>query len=127
MEVSRRRILIKHLEPARPLRRCAQVEAEPQISAASCSQTLTEQEIKVDIEQFFKIVNLHKQNKARISYTRDFLIHLASSPEAKKKPQYLPEHPIVLSEARNPGQLELGSMRWTGGKYDVEAERLYSQ
>lgn len=35
----------------------------------------------------------------RISYTRDFLIALASCPEARKKPEFLPEHPIVLTEA----------------------------
>uniref|UniRef100_A0A668ULQ7 Uncharacterized protein n=1 Tax=Oreochromis aureus TaxID=47969 RepID=A0A668ULQ7_OREAU len=35
----------------------------------------------------------------RISYTRDFLIGLASCPEARKKPEFLPDHPIVLSEA----------------------------
>lgn len=35
----------------------------------------------------------------RICYTRDFLIGLARCPEAKKKPEFLPEHPIVLTEA----------------------------
>lgn len=35
----------------------------------------------------------------RISYTRDFLIGLASCPEARKKPEFLPEHPIVLTKA----------------------------
>uniref|UniRef100_A0A8C6MGW8 Uncharacterized protein n=1 Tax=Nothobranchius furzeri TaxID=105023 RepID=A0A8C6MGW8_NOTFU len=63
MEVSRKRLFLKHLEPARPLRRHAQLDV------------------------------------ARISYTRGFLIDLASSPEAKKRPEHLPEHPIVLTEA----------------------------
>lgn len=32
----------------------------------------------------------------RISYSRDFLIKLANSPMAKKKPDFLPDHPVVL-------------------------------
>ncbi|CAG6015542.1 unnamed protein product [Menidia menidia] len=86
MEVSRRRTLLKHLEPARPLRRF----------------------IHEDI--------------ARISYTRDFLIGLASCPEAKKKPEYLPEHPIVLLEARDPRQLELRENIWNGPQGDMNMD-----
>ncbi|KAM6909669.1 uncharacterized protein C8orf88 homolog [Xenentodon cancila] len=103
MEISRRRVLLKHLEPARPLRRCIHVDTN------------------VDIENFYKIVNLHTQKKARISYTRDFLIGLASCSEAKKKPEYLPEHPIVLSKARDPWHLGLGEMRDNGEKGDMVA------
>ncbi|TMS11379.1 Uncharacterized protein E3U43_020372 [Larimichthys crocea] len=108
MEVSRRRILQKHLEPARPLRRCLHVDIEPNINAATCMRALMEemdQETNVGIEQFYKIVNLHKQKNGRISYSRDFLIGLANCPEARKKPEFLPEHPIVLTEARDLGQL----------------------
>lgn len=32
----------------------------------------------------------------RICYTRDFLIKMANCPMAKKKPEFLPDHPIVL-------------------------------
>uniref|UniRef100_A0A3B5Q2P0 Uncharacterized protein n=1 Tax=Xiphophorus maculatus TaxID=8083 RepID=A0A3B5Q2P0_XIPMA len=70
MEVSSRRVLLRHLEPARPLRRC----------------------VHVNILFSFVLVE-------RISYTRDFLIGLAGCPEAKKRPEYLPDHPIVLPEA----------------------------
>ncbi|XP_041842880.1 uncharacterized protein C8orf88 homolog isoform X2 [Melanotaenia boesemani] len=115
MEVSRRRVLPKHLEPARPLRRLHH-DVEPIVNTAACAHTLKEQETNGGIEQFYKIVNLCRPNKARISYTRDFLIRLASCPQAKKKPEYLPEHPIVLCEARDPGQLELGEIRWNCGK-----------
>ncbi|XP_071771940.1 uncharacterized protein C8orf88 homolog [Centroberyx gerrardi] len=106
MEVSRRRILQKHLEPARPLRRCNHIDQEPKRNAETCAQALMEaenQETTIDVEQFYKIVHLHKQKEGRISYTRDFLIELASSPVAKRKPEYLPEHPIVLEKARDPG------------------------
>ncbi|XP_073341578.1 uncharacterized protein C8orf88 homolog [Pagrus major] len=109
MEVSRRRVLQKHLEPARPLRRCLHVVIEPNVNAATCAQALMEeehQETNVGIEQFYKIVNMHKQKEGRISYTRDVLIALANCPEARKKPEFLPEHPIVLTEARDVGDLK---------------------
>ncbi|XP_059194681.1 uncharacterized protein C8orf88 homolog [Centropristis striata] len=125
MEVSRRRILQKHLEPARPLRRCLHIDNEPKINAATCAQSLMEeedQETNIGIEQFYKIVNLHKKKEGRISYTRDFLIGLASCPEARKKPEFLPVHPIVLMEARD----RLYEMTWTGVKEEMVAERLHS-
>uniref|UniRef100_A0A3B3CU38 Uncharacterized protein n=1 Tax=Oryzias melastigma TaxID=30732 RepID=A0A3B3CU38_ORYME len=102
MEVSRRRMIHKHLQPTRPLRR-------------------------FDVEQLYSNVSLHEQKKGRtpnmqtifyrrififtqyicvlcifigrISYSREFLMGLASCPEAKIKPPFLPENPIVLSQA----------------------------
>ncbi|XP_061531749.1 uncharacterized protein C8orf88 homolog isoform X1 [Phycodurus eques] len=100
MEVSRRQIQ-KHLEPARPLRRLLRVD-EPTLNAASCTQALNDivdQTTNIEIEQFCKIVNL-QEKKARVSYTRDFLIGLASSPAAMKKPECLPDHPVVLPSAQ---------------------------
>ncbi|KPP77982.1 hypothetical protein Z043_102557, partial [Scleropages formosus] len=61
VELSKRRIGNKHLQPARPLRR-----------------------LNADLE--------------RISYSREFLIKLASSPIAKRKPDFLPDHPVVLEK-----------------------------
>uniref|UniRef100_A0A8D3BCT6 Uncharacterized protein n=1 Tax=Scophthalmus maximus TaxID=52904 RepID=A0A8D3BCT6_SCOMX len=122
MEVSRRRSLPKHLEPARPLRRCFHIGIEPKINAATCAQALVEEvdsQTNIGIEQFLKIFNLEKQREGRISYTRDFLIALASCPEARKKPEFLPEHPIVLTEAREPADLRLHEMRWTGEKEEM--------
>ncbi|XP_063342118.1 uncharacterized protein C8orf88 homolog isoform X2 [Pelmatolapia mariae] len=174
MEVSRRRILQKHLEPARPLRRCIPANIDPPVNPAAHVQVLMDQETNIGVEQFYKIINLHKQKKAlpvpircflslltrralgggvldqrhhnfflnsadivkndhkraltsnRISYTRDFLIGLASCPEARKKPEFLPEHPIVLSEARDPEQLRLYEMRMSGEKDKMAAEGLHS-
>ncbi|KAK1894792.1 putative protein C8orf88 [Dissostichus eleginoides] len=129
MEVSRRRILQKHLEPARPLRRCVPADTEPNINAATCAKALRaeeEHETPIGIEQFCKIVNLHKKKEARISYSRDVLLGLSSCPEAKKKPPFLPEHPIVLMEARDFGPLTHHEMRWNGGNEDMVAERLHS-
>lgn len=83
----------------------------------------------IDVEEFFKIVNLHKRQEGdasfffsplfvqalwdvctnktwlffifvgRLCYSRDFLIGLANCAQARKKPEFLPEHPIVLTEA----------------------------
>ncbi|XP_077951214.1 uncharacterized protein C8orf88 homolog isoform X2 [Gasterosteus aculeatus] len=127
MEVSRRR-LQKHLEPARPLRRCIPFAIEPKINAATCAQALTEETHKatIGIDEFYKIVNLHKQKKGRISYTRDFLIGLANCPEAQKKPEFLPNHPIVLMAARDLEDLRLHETGGNGENEDVAAERLRS-
>ncbi|XP_028327121.1 uncharacterized protein C8orf88 homolog [Gouania willdenowi] len=105
MEVSRRRIFQRHLEPARPLRRDIQVDFEPQKIAATKlmnQESVSTWQRSTVMDQFFKKENPHKPVKDRISYSRDFLIHLASSPEAQKKPRYLPDHPVVLSVARAP-------------------------
>ncbi|XP_037310271.1 uncharacterized protein C8orf88 homolog [Pungitius pungitius] len=128
MEVSRRRLFQKHLEPARPLRRCIPFAIEPKIHVATCAQALTEetQETTIGIDEFYKIVNLHKQKKGRISYTRDFLIGLANCPEAQKKPEFLPNHPIVLTAARDLGHLRLHETRWNGENEDMAAEQLHS-
>uniref|UniRef100_A0A3P8TY29 Uncharacterized protein n=1 Tax=Amphiprion percula TaxID=161767 RepID=A0A3P8TY29_AMPPE len=90
MEVSRRRVLQKHLEPARPLRRCIHAEMGDYSALAGQSHW-----IKLSVGNvLYSYLML-----SRISYTRDFLIALASCPEAKKKPEFLPEHPIVLTKA----------------------------
>ncbi|XP_072317592.1 uncharacterized protein C8orf88 homolog [Eucyclogobius newberryi] len=106
MEVSRR-ILQKQLEPARPLRRCFRVNVEPTLNSFSCTQLqpvieAVSPEPYIGIEQFYQILNLHKKKKDRIVYSRDFLIDLADCPESRKRPEFLPEHPIVLSNPRDP-------------------------
>ncbi|XP_019896545.1 uncharacterized protein C8orf88 isoform X2 [Esox lucius] len=113
MEVSRRRIIQKHLQPARPLRRCS-TDQEPCISSAetfACGPAEQSTINSIGVEQFFKILHLQTQTpqkdstqpNVRISYSRDFLIQLASCPIARKKPDFLPEHPVVLERAREPG------------------------
>uniref|UniRef100_A0A3B4AF12 Uncharacterized protein n=1 Tax=Periophthalmus magnuspinnatus TaxID=409849 RepID=A0A3B4AF12_9GOBI len=77
MEISiRRRIWKKHLEPARPRRQCFHVNIGIFFSSG-CVLLIPE----------------------RITYSRDFLISLASCPESRKRPEFLPKHPIVLSNA----------------------------
>ncbi|XP_020565812.1 uncharacterized protein C8orf88 homolog [Oryzias latipes] len=119
MEVARRRMIQKHLQPTRPLRRCTYVDygnvnCDLQITAGACGQGQFMQEIKADIEHFHNNVSLHEQKKAKISYSREFLMGLASCPEAKIKPLFLPDNPIILSEARDPGRLELGEIQGRG-------------
>ncbi|XP_058504507.1 uncharacterized protein C8orf88 homolog isoform X1 [Solea solea] len=103
MEVSRRRSLQKHLEPARPLRRIVHIDSEPKIDAATCAQALEDRWIpqtNIGVEQFFKIFSLQKPKKVgRLCYTREFLVGLATCPQAMKKPEFLPEHPVVLTWA----------------------------
>ncbi|KAK7147673.1 hypothetical protein R3I94_010253 [Phoxinus phoxinus] len=100
--------IVKNLEPARPLRR--QGSKFPQ----SCAEIKPDNIIKV--EHFYEILRLQspqpkkmgmcppqstlKIKAERICYTRDFLIKMASCPMAKKKPEFLPQHPIVLENGR---------------------------
>ncbi|XP_029447497.1 type 2 phosphatidylinositol 4,5-bisphosphate 4-phosphatase isoform X3 [Rhinatrema bivittatum] len=40
-------------------------------------------------------------NKERIRYSRDFLMELSSLSISKQKPEYLPDHPVVLQKSMN--------------------------
>uniref|UniRef100_A0A3P9Q9A1 Uncharacterized protein n=1 Tax=Poecilia reticulata TaxID=8081 RepID=A0A3P9Q9A1_POERE len=99
MEVSSRRVLLRHLEPARPLRRCVHVNVGEfqgvnlKIRVFALIYRVVTLFIEPQINILFSFVLVE-----RICYTRDFLIGLASCPEAKKRPEYLPDHPIVLPE-----------------------------
>ncbi|XP_048008468.1 uncharacterized protein C8orf88 homolog isoform X2 [Megalobrama amblycephala] len=113
MDVSKR--IIRNLEPARPLRRI-NMNQVPQSYAEIKPVEKPDNIIKV--ENFYEILHLQStstqpkkkgmcppqytfQNKVeRICYTRDFLLKMASCPMAKKKPEFLPEHPIVLENGR---------------------------
>uniref|UniRef100_A0ACB8FFK9 Uncharacterized protein n=1 Tax=Sphaerodactylus townsendi TaxID=933632 RepID=A0ACB8FFK9_9SAUR len=39
--------------------------------------------------------------KERITYSRDFLLKLSRVSLAQKKPEFLPDHPVVLEKAKN--------------------------
>ncbi|XP_059423516.1 uncharacterized protein C8orf88 homolog [Carassius carassius] len=101
MDVSKR--IIRNLEPARPLRRL-NINQVPQSYAEVKPVEKPDNIIKV--EHFYEILHLQstspqpKKKAKRICYTRDFLIKLASCPMAKRKPEFLPEHPIVLENGR---------------------------
>ncbi|KAF7708443.1 uncharacterized protein C8orf88 homolog [Silurus meridionalis] len=123
MEGSTRRM--RNLKPARPLRRlnCNQVvqtnvEAEP-------VKMGTENPLNhIIIENCIEVLKLSSQSLApakseRISYSRDFLISLANSPMAKKRPDYLPSHPVVLVKGR-----ELDTHKLLG---EAELKGTYTQ
>ncbi|XP_062847859.1 uncharacterized protein C8orf88 homolog isoform X2 [Trichomycterus rosablanca] len=127
MELAQRRF--RHVEPARPLRRLNinQVADSLEKPAERAVNTIR-------VEQFYEILKLHSQiqgpakpavqvrlvsdacsqvgetsklHAERISYSRDVLISLASSPMAKKKPNFLPEHPVVLENGREQDMQQL--------------------
>ncbi|KAF7669460.1 hypothetical protein LDENG_00186180 [Lucifuga dentata] len=105
MEVSRKRIFLKHLQPARPLRRCIHINSEPIRSADICEQALMEvedQERNV-VEELQEVFDLYKDKEEKITYTRDFLISLACCPMSKRKPEKLPDLPIILPKAQGHG------------------------
>ncbi|KAI1886221.1 hypothetical protein AGOR_G00211760 [Albula goreensis] len=109
MEVSRRRIYNKHLQPARPLRRLnidPDSRRNTETETFACSQDEEKPINSIGVDQLYEIINLHTQShqkpkKERISYSREFLIKLASSPISKRRPDFLPEHPVVLEKARD--------------------------
>ncbi|XP_076122105.1 uncharacterized protein C8orf88 homolog [Alosa pseudoharengus] len=100
MEVSRRRM--KHLEPARPLRRLN--EDQPRFADLESFASQATSFNRIEVEQFYEILQVHSKNlvakKERISYSREFLLKFASTPMARRRPEFLPEHPVVLDKAR---------------------------
>ncbi|XP_007430063.1 uncharacterized protein C8orf88 homolog [Python bivittatus] len=43
----------------------------------------------------------HEVTKERITYSRDFLLKLSGVSLAQKKPEFLPDHPVVLENPKN--------------------------
>ncbi|XP_027005009.1 uncharacterized protein C8orf88-like isoform X2 [Tachysurus fulvidraco] len=105
MEVSTRRM--RNLEPARPLRRLNSHQVVTHVVAEPRENPRETPVNTIREEHFNEILKLNSQKKApekpeRISYSRNFLIKLANAPMAKKKPDFLPDHPVVLGKAREP-------------------------
>ncbi|XP_035386997.1 uncharacterized protein C8orf88-like isoform X1 [Electrophorus electricus] len=105
MGVSRRRI--RNLQPARPLRRLnINQEKHREVVAERSDKTTDTPTNTISEKQFYEILKPQSQCQSlakteRISYSRDLLIRLASSPMAKKKPDFLPDHPVVLEKPRH--------------------------
>uniref|UniRef100_A0A8C7XHH1 Uncharacterized protein n=1 Tax=Oryzias sinensis TaxID=183150 RepID=A0A8C7XHH1_9TELE len=95
MEVARRRMIQKHLQPTRPLRRCTYVD----YGNVNCGNESIISYCRTFSFCLTGLCVLMSVFIARISYSREFLMGLASCPEAKIKPLFLPENPIILSEA----------------------------
>nr|XP_055065665.1 uncharacterized protein C8orf88 homolog isoform X2 [Misgurnus anguillicaudatus] len=108
MDVSKR--IVRNLEPARPLRRL-NINQVPQsnVMIRQFEKPVKKPDNTIKVEQLYEILHLQTtsnlkspqpEKKERICYTRDFLIKMASCPLAKKKPEFLPEHPVVLENGR---------------------------
>ncbi|KAF5901095.1 hypothetical protein DAT39_009177, partial [Clarias magur] len=107
MEVSMRRM--RNLEPARPLRRLNKESTMFQTGVVDQMGVVAEPDKKpaeinvITVQQVYEILKLHSprpEKKERISYSRERLMELANSPLAKRKPDFLPHHPIVLEKGR---------------------------
>ncbi|XP_055065665.2 uncharacterized protein C8orf88 homolog isoform X2 [Misgurnus anguillicaudatus] len=108
MDVSKR--IVRNLEPARPLRRL-NINQVPQsnVMIRQFEKPVKKPDNTIKVEQLYEILHLQTtsnlkspqpEKKERICYTRDFLIKMANCPLAKKKPEFLPEHPVVLENGR---------------------------
>ncbi|XP_041104745.1 uncharacterized protein C8orf88 homolog isoform X2 [Polyodon spathula] len=105
MEVSKRRIH-KSLQPARPLRRLnidpESTRINPEVlKLKDCSHSEDSSVIGIRLDSFCRHPSPHiKHNtdrkKERITYSREFLMQISRLPIAKKKPEFLPDHPVVL-------------------------------
>ncbi|KAL2101916.1 hypothetical protein ACEWY4_003677 [Coilia grayii] len=125
MEVSRRRM--RHLEPARPLRRLNAEQDQPSYAdlesfpPSQCSSFN-----RIEVEEFYEILQLHSKTfatkKERISYSREFLLQAASSPMARRRPDFLPEHPVVLNKARVQDVRRLILCTTSPGKEDLSVQ-----
>uniref|UniRef100_A0A3Q3VMT8 Uncharacterized protein n=1 Tax=Mola mola TaxID=94237 RepID=A0A3Q3VMT8_MOLML len=95
MEVSRRRTLQKHLEPARPLRRCLHVVIGKQSAPVISDLKWWIKDVSLKLINY--IINcspMKNLSLCRISYSRDFLIALANCAESRRKPEFLPDKSI---------------------------------
>ncbi|XP_044279826.1 uncharacterized protein C8orf88 homolog [Varanus komodoensis] len=112
-----KRMIGKTLQPARPVRHLS-----PHVSTATfsfqakfpCSPTVC---LQNEISSMCKpsgmlvlnetlVPSLSEQHKPevtkeRITYSRDFLLKLSEVSLAQKKPEFLPDHPIVLEKPKN--------------------------
>nr|XP_020669442.1 uncharacterized protein C8orf88 homolog isoform X1 [Pogona vitticeps]XP_020669443.1 uncharacterized protein C8orf88 homolog isoform X1 [Pogona vitticeps]XP_020669444.1 uncharacterized protein C8orf88 homolog isoform X1 [Pogona vitticeps] len=120
--MEKKRMIGKSLKPARPVRHlCSHAASFPTVSAISfsfqpkfpCSSPLC---LNNEINSMYKskgmlvfngalLSGLPEQNKPevtkeRITYSRDFLLKLSEVSLAQKKPEFLPDHPIVLEKPK---------------------------
>lgn len=114
---------MKHLEPARPLRRLNEQDQPRYADLESFAQSEATSFNRIEVEQFYEILQLHSKNlltkKERISYSREFLLQFASSPIARRRPDFLPEHPVVLDKARVQDVRRLILNNTSAGKEDL--------
>ncbi|XP_048364011.1 uncharacterized protein C8orf88 homolog [Sphaerodactylus townsendi] len=117
-----RRMIGMRLQPARPARHLSSHTSVPLVSATafsfqgpfSCSTPIclhneTDWMCKPNGMRVLNeilvpgLLEQHKPEipKERITYSRDFLLKLSRVSLAQKKPEFLPDHPVVLEKAKN--------------------------
>ncbi|KAL4646945.1 hypothetical protein GN956_G10274 [Arapaima gigas] len=116
----RRRTANKSLQPARLLRHRRPRSGEPEPNGnAGIEKTAHPSAEKIPmngagVDQLYEITHLPTSEdpwKKRISYSREFILKLASSPVAKRRPDFLPDHPVVLQKLRDP-DLHIHTLLW---------------
>ncbi|XP_054841870.1 uncharacterized protein C8orf88 homolog [Eublepharis macularius] len=118
--MERKRMIGKRLQPARPARHLSSDTSVPLVSATTFSfqgQFSSNASLQNEIGWMCKsngkqVLNetlvscLSEQRKPevpkeRITYSRDFLLKLSVVSLAQKKPEFLPDHPVVLEKAKS--------------------------
>ncbi|KAJ7338988.1 hypothetical protein JRQ81_012890 [Phrynocephalus forsythii] len=120
--MEKKRMIGKSLQPARPVRHLCSHASFPTISATSFSfqhkfpysnSLCLNNEISLMCKSNGTLVlnealisGLPEHHKAevtkeRITYSRDFLLKLSEVSLAQKKPEFLPDHPVVLEKPKN--------------------------
>uniref|UniRef100_A0A2K6EN44 Chromosome 8 open reading frame 88 n=1 Tax=Propithecus coquereli TaxID=379532 RepID=A0A2K6EN44_PROCO len=105
MTMETKKLIGKSLQPARPVRHLTSPPGELyKISKPEFKIYFPVQQCKTNgMQTFSQGLNEQQQHqspvkKERIKYSRDFLLKLSSVSICRKKPDFLPDHPIVLQK-----------------------------
>ncbi|XP_078541718.1 uncharacterized protein C8orf88 homolog isoform X3 [Lissotriton helveticus] len=110
-----KKMIRKPLQPARPLRRLSPTSSTSTFTVnfntefpCSCPLSLPTEanwwwncnnsDYSADNEDMNSNKLQDPDSKERITYSRDFLMKLSSLSISRKKPDFLPDHPIVLQD-----------------------------
>ncbi|XP_064410489.1 uncharacterized protein C8orf88 homolog [Latimeria chalumnae] len=111
-----KKLIRKSLQPARPLRRLSSqceviinsnFQEDPSYNNGICLQNGDGRWCKMGEISMLSFDGMPKQQdliteakRDRITYSRDFLMKFSSLSVCKKKPKFLPDHPVVLQKPR---------------------------
>ncbi|XP_056679314.1 uncharacterized protein C8orf88 homolog isoform X1 [Monodelphis domestica] len=110
-----KKLIGKPLQPARPVRHLSSPHGaafpfnfqNENPCSTQCLQSGVGRQCKTNgMQTFTQGLNQPQQHqspvkKERIKYSRDFLLKLSSVSICRKKPDFLPDHPIVLQKPEN--------------------------
>uniref|UniRef100_A0A8C0JGI2 Chromosome 8 open reading frame 88 n=1 Tax=Chelonoidis abingdonii TaxID=106734 RepID=A0A8C0JGI2_CHEAB len=92
-----KKLIGKSLQPARPARHLSSQHGDTfnfQPEFPCSTQVCLRSEV-ITNERYWLSKSINEQ---RIKYSRDFLLKLSSVSLSQKKPEFLPDHPIVLEK-----------------------------